>query len=90
MTRAAKRLEFKYDEQTNEFVRDNDGELIPDESGEPFRQWRDQIQSPDDIWKEIVKAAKSAGHGNRAQITTDCRSDCNAPVRDAGPSGGKS
>lgn len=35
--------------------------LIPDNGGDYFRQWRDQIQSPDDIWNEIVKAAKIPG-----------------------------
>jgi Cu(I)/Ag(I) efflux system membrane protein CusA/SilA len=29
--------------------------LIPDERGEYFRQWRPHIKSPDDIWNEIVK-----------------------------------
>ena len=29
-------------------------QLIPDENGEFFRQWRDKIHSPDDIWNEIV------------------------------------
>ncbi len=36
-------------------------QLIPDEDGEYFRQWRKQIHSPDDIWKEIVKQAKIPG-----------------------------
>ena len=35
--------------------------LIPDNGGDYFRQWRDQIQSPDDIWNEIVTAAKIPG-----------------------------
>jgi len=38
------------------FVRDVDGRLIPDPAGEPFRQWRDHIKSPDDIWHEIAAA----------------------------------
>ena len=29
-------------------------QLIPDEDGTYFRQWRDKIHSPDDIWNEIV------------------------------------
>jgi Cu(I)/Ag(I) efflux system membrane protein CusA/SilA len=32
------------------------GFLIPDDDGEYYRQWRDHIQSPDDIWDEIVAA----------------------------------
>ena len=30
------------------------GHLIPDKAGIFFRQWRDKIHSPDDIWNEIV------------------------------------
>lgn len=47
-------LRFKYDSTQDEFLRDDDGELIPDSKGRPFRQWRDHIHEPDDIWKEIV------------------------------------
>jgi len=36
-------------------------ELIPDENGEFFRQWRKHIKSPDDIWNEIVKVTKLPG-----------------------------
>lgn len=36
-------------------------QLIPDEDGEYFRNWRPQIQSPDDIWNEIVKVTKLPG-----------------------------
>lgn len=35
--------------------------LMPDANGKFFRQWRPQIQSPDDIWQEIVKVAKLPG-----------------------------
>jgi len=35
--------------------------LIPDNHGKYFRQWRDQIQSPDDIWQEITKASTIPG-----------------------------
>ncbi len=35
--------------------------LVPDESGEYFRNWRDEIQSPDDIWSEIVSATNLPG-----------------------------
>ena len=54
-------LRFKHDWWKGEFLRDKDGELIPDTGGKPFRQWRDHIRSPDDIWKEISKAAKIPG-----------------------------
>ena len=55
------RLRFKFDHKKKVFIRDTNGKLIPDNNGEPFRQWRDQIKSPDDIWKEIVKAARLTG-----------------------------
>lgn len=59
---SGERLEFKYDEENEEFVRDDAGELIAvDSGGRPFRSWRDEIQSPKDIWAEIVKAAKLTG-----------------------------
>jgi copper/silver efflux system protein len=36
-------------------------DLIPDPKGKYFRQWRDEIQSPDDIWNEIVRVSKLPG-----------------------------
>lgn len=39
----------------------NTGLLIPDEDGLYFRQWRDHIESPDDIWEEIRKATQIPG-----------------------------
>ncbi|MDD4862679.1 MAG: efflux RND transporter permease subunit [Alishewanella agri] len=56
-----KRLYFKYDRQTDSFMRDSDGELIIDPRGRPYRQWREHIKSPDDIWQEIVQAAQLPG-----------------------------
>src|SRR5690606_5477880 len=35
--------------------------LVPDNDGELYRNWRPEIQSPDDIWNEIVKATKLPG-----------------------------
>ncbi len=32
-----------------------------DEDGDPVRQWREHIRSPQDIWDEIVKAAQRPG-----------------------------
>ena len=57
------------------FERDADGKLIPDEDGIPFRLWRPAldpdinpdreawpgIQSPNDIWDEIIKMGKLPG-----------------------------
>jgi Cu(I)/Ag(I) efflux system membrane protein CusA/SilA len=56
-----RRISFRYDRKRKEFVRDEEGELIPDPKGRPYRQWRDHIRTPDDIWKEIVKAGKLPG-----------------------------
>lgn len=35
--------------------------LIPDEDGEYYRNWRPNVESPDDIWEEIVKVTKLPG-----------------------------
>jgi Cu(I)/Ag(I) efflux system membrane protein CusA/SilA len=57
------------------FERDDDGLLIPDRNGKPFRLWRPAvttdlnpdrrawpgIQKADDIWKQIVQAANVVG-----------------------------
>jgi Cu(I)/Ag(I) efflux system membrane protein CusA/SilA len=56
-----RRVNFRYDKKKEKFVRDSNGELIPDPDGRPFRQWRDEIKTPDDIWDEIVKAGKIPG-----------------------------
>ena len=36
-------------------------DLFPDRRGNYFRNWREKIQSPDDIWDEIVKVTKIPG-----------------------------
>jgi Cu(I)/Ag(I) efflux system membrane protein CusA/SilA len=46
-------IRFKVDDK-GDFVKDKSGELIRDDNGNYFRQWRDHIKSPDDIWNEIV------------------------------------
>jgi len=55
------RVKFRYDDKSGRFVRDEHGELIPDPRGRPYRQWRDHIKSPDDIWAEILEAAEIRG-----------------------------
>ena len=35
--------------------------LVPNNKGEYFRNWRSEIQSPDDIWNEIVRVTKIPG-----------------------------
>jgi Cu(I)/Ag(I) efflux system membrane protein CusA/SilA len=59
--KSGRRINYRYDDKKGEFVRDTSGELIPDPAGRPFRQWRDEIKTPDDIWEEIVKAGKIPG-----------------------------
>lgn len=39
----------------------NKDNLIADNGGEYFRQWRNEINSPDDIWSEIINKAKIPG-----------------------------
>jgi len=62
---AGRRQTFRYDTKTQTFERDEQGELIPDpdgtSGGRPFRQWRDHIESPDDIWDEIEAATQLTG-----------------------------
>jgi len=58
---AGRRARFRYDKGKSEFVRDADGELVADPSGRPYRQWREHIKSPGDIWSEIVAAAQIPG-----------------------------
>ena len=53
------RLRFKF--EAGEYIRDKEKELIPDKKGRYYRQWRDEITSPDDIWDAIVKATKIPG-----------------------------
>ncbi len=53
------RLRFKYEDGA--YQRSQSGELIPDKNGRYYRQWRDEIKSPDDIWNEIVRVTKIPG-----------------------------
>lgn len=54
------RLRFAVDREGN-FQRSDDGELIPHRRGRYYRQWRDHIRTPDDIWDEIVMVARIPG-----------------------------
>ena len=56
-----RRLRFKYDRARGQYVRNEQGDLIRDPDGRPYRQWRDHIHSPDDIWDEIIKAGEIPG-----------------------------
>lgn len=69
------RMRFKTDQEGNFILKDgttyniekdsfkviSKEQLIPDENGEYFRQWRPQIKSDNDIWNEIVKTANIPG-----------------------------
>ena len=55
-----RRLRFKTDDNGG-FLQDEQGNLIKDTKGKYFRQWRDKIQSPDDIWDEIVQVTQFPG-----------------------------
>jgi Cu(I)/Ag(I) efflux system membrane protein CusA/SilA len=59
--KAGRRVNFQYDKQKREYVRDVNGDLIEDPRGRPYRQWRKHIKTPDDIWKEIIAAAQIPG-----------------------------
>jgi Cu(I)/Ag(I) efflux system membrane protein CusA/SilA len=51
----------KYNPWKEEFRLISREELIPDNKGKYFRQWRDHIHSTDDIWQEIVASSKIPG-----------------------------
>jgi Cu(I)/Ag(I) efflux system membrane protein CusA/SilA len=61
-----RRVNYRYDSslpggRRDKFVRDANGELIEDPGGQPFRQWRDEVRTVDDIWQRIVQAAQLEG-----------------------------
>ncbi len=56
-----RRLHFQFDSVADRFKRDADGALIADPDGRPYRQWRDHIRSPNDIWNEIIAVTDLPG-----------------------------
>ena len=54
------RIRYKVDAE-GAFERDPNGDLIEDANGRYFRNWRDHIKSPDDIWDEIVHQTRLPG-----------------------------
>ena len=50
-----------FDPETGELAKFDTGLLIKDPRGKYFRQWRKHIQSPDDVWDEIVKTTNIPG-----------------------------
>ncbi|MAM19667.1 MAG: cation transporter, partial [Gramella sp.] len=69
LSTSGKPMRFKVDDDENFILKSGDTlsnldaisakttreQLIADEDGEYYRNWRPEIQSPDDIWDEIVK-----------------------------------
>ncbi|WP_341222157.1 efflux RND transporter permease subunit [Polaribacter atrinae] len=57
--------EESHNNKTKRFTADGtsieSSQLIEDNDGEFFRNWRPEIKSPDDIWKEIIKVTKLPG-----------------------------
>jgi len=50
-----------YNHETDKFKVISKEQLIQDSDGRYFRQWRDKISSPDDIWDEIVRNSNIPG-----------------------------
>ena len=50
-----------YHPKEDEFQVIEEASLIAHSDGEYFRQWRDKIKSPDDIWKEIIHNSSIPG-----------------------------
>ena len=50
-----------FDHETDDLTTLTKDDLVSDKNGEYFRQWRKEINSTDDIWKEIVKESKIPG-----------------------------
>jgi Cu(I)/Ag(I) efflux system membrane protein CusA/SilA len=61
------RIRFRM-EGEGSFARDEAGNLIPDDKGEYFRNWRTEIRSPDDIWQAIVQASRIPGMTSAPQL----------------------
>ena len=54
-------LTYSFDREKGAYKYGPEGDLIPDKNGKSFRQWRSHINSPEDIWAEIVRAATIPG-----------------------------
>ncbi len=75
LSTSGKPMRFKVDDDKNFILKSGDTlsnleaisakttreQLIADEDGEYYRNWRPEIQSPDDIWNEIVKYTNMPG-----------------------------
>ena len=45
----------------SKYKRDENGRLVTDDDGKVIRQWRDHIETPRDIWNEVVRVAQLPG-----------------------------
>ena len=77
------------------FIRDQDQKLIPDSDGKPFRLWRPElqpeynsgrqawsgIQSPKDIWDEIIRAAEIPGTTSAPMLQSGMRAPMGIKVK---------
>ena len=75
LSESGERMRFKVDNKDRFITKSKDSlsnetaisrriskeDLIPDEDGEYYRNWRVQIKSPDDIWDEIVSRTNIPG-----------------------------
>lgn len=59
-SRVAKNKEIDHYKSIDPFYVDSK-DLIPDNNGEFYRNWRPEIKSPNDIWNEIVRVTKLPG-----------------------------
>jgi len=50
-----------FDPETEDLNSISKDDLVEDNNGDYFRQWREHIHSSDDIWKEIIREAKIPG-----------------------------
>jgi Cu(I)/Ag(I) efflux system membrane protein CusA/SilA len=55
-----RRLRFARDADGT-FLRDENGALVPDPRGSPYRNWRPEIRTQQDIWDAIVEVAQIPG-----------------------------
>ena len=81
-----RRIRFRH--RNGEYARDDQGELIPDRRGRPYRQWRPEIGSSNDIWDQIVKAADLLGTHIGPTSATHRGPNRHAPERHACAHGG--
>ncbi|MCX2743908.1 efflux RND transporter permease subunit [Mangrovivirga sp. M17] len=55
-------LETSLQHQLNKQIKNNIQDyLVEEPNGDYFRNWRDHIKTPDDIWEEIIKVTKIPG-----------------------------